>query len=188
MSEETKEAFQLKKVLYEPVAPYFADTYNTLVSVVQGFALGALVYVFSKEINLLIILKSIVTGGTICIIWHRFVHHVQYIAWGLRIIDTLIPMSFAVLQYWLILTIPEEKILTFSIAITCIFFLGVITYINASPRKHLLQLYKEHFGNENFAEDLFSELKNFNNHALILMIVFTAVCAIVTIANSILTL
>lgn len=45
--EEKKDNRQLKQILYEPVAPYFVNTYNTLVSVVQGVALGALFSIFN---------------------------------------------------------------------------------------------------------------------------------------------
>lgn len=112
---------------HEAIAPYFADSYNTLLSVVQGVALGALTYNFftSEKISQLIIAKSIVSFGVICITWHRYVVHTQYIAWRLGFIDTLIPMLFAPLQFWLTWTIPKT-IFDFSLAFLFTTILGLL--------------------------------------------------------------
>lgn len=192
MNERDKKTnLKRRQVLYEPIAPYFANTYNTLVSVVQGVALAALFYIFSKEeFNPLIISKCIVAFGVICIIWHRFVVHTQYIAWRLTSIDTLIPMSFAMIQFGLILTIPKT-ILIFSLVITFIFILGLGAYLNATRQKlGLKELLEEHFmdinnggfKNEEFAEDLFQELISFNKSARNLMGAFAIFCFIITLA------
>lgn len=127
---EKPQTVKLKKVLHEPVAPYFANMYNTLISIVQGVALGSLFCIISsqKDLNRLIVCKSIITLLVMCTIWHRYVTHTQYIAWRLGIFDTLIPILFAMLQFLLVLAIPIS-IFYFSVAFTAIFILGFFAYL-----------------------------------------------------------
>lgn len=187
--ENTK--LKLKKVLHEPVAPYFANTYNTLISVVQSLALGALLYIVKKEFNLLIVLpKSIVTFGVICVIWHRYVINTQYIAWRLSFLDTLIPMCFALGQFWLILTIPKTAF-DFSLALICLSILGFFAYLNATLRlkgtklkgSELKGLLDEHFMDKTFSKHFFQELYSFEKGAMVFTIVMFIVSVILTAGN-----
>ncbi len=182
---DLKKNRELKKVLHEPVAPYFANTYNTLISVVQGLALGALLYTVKSEFNLLIVPKSIVTFGVICVIWHRYVINIQYLAWSLSFFDTLIPMCFALGQFWLILTIPKTAF-DFSLAIICLSILGFFAYLNATLRlkgTELKELLDEHFMDKTFSKHFFRELYSFEKGAMVFMIVMFIVSVILTAVN-----
>jgi hypothetical protein len=150
-----------KKSLHEPVAPYFATSYITLVSVVQGLALGALVYLFYDKgrYDLRTILESSISFGLICIIWHRYVIHTQYIAWRLSFFDTLIPISFAITQYWLSISIYTE-LNCFSIAFTANCIVGLAAYLNAGRQfqhngAEMREILKEHFIDNEVADEFY---------------------------------
>jgi hypothetical protein len=124
------------KVHYEAVAPYFASSYMTLISIVQSISLYVLldknfekIYRFNKT-DWWMAWESLITLFVISIIWHRYVAHTQYLAWPLKMIDTLIPLGFGILQYNLIISCGEGPFI-FSYAFMLIFALGAVAYVNA---------------------------------------------------------
>jgi hypothetical protein len=161
----------VKKVLHEPVAPYFAATYNTLLSIVQGFALGALVLTLAQHGATKITLpKAFVIWWIIALVWHRHATHVQYLAWRLGIFDTLIPLGFAVLQFLVIFSIPRSAF-EFSVWVATLPLLGFLAYLNSyfhynNPLSQTL--IKEHFAEEGeqFAQDFFWEIDAYQKWAM----------------------
>ena len=137
--------FKNDKVLYEPIAPYFASSYMTVVSMVQSIALYQLL---SKNFpscfdDINIFLKSIIIVLVIALIWQRYVAHTQYLAWRLKIIDTIIPFGFGILQYSMIIYSKDSSNFKwFSLSFVSIFVLGFFAYKNAIRR------FKESKGNK----------------------------------------
>lgn len=193
----------IKKVLFEPVAPYFADAYTTLTSVVQGLALGVLGYEIAKLFfengspNLdFKILESIVTGKLfliflfICLLWHRYIVHNQFYAWELGVGDTIIPISFGLLEALLILAVPKALVYS-SFIFACISTLGVVAYVNTIQKHNdppdnpkALALYKHHFASlgKDFAEAMFWEVTRFEKKAQIELIISSLIMWALTIS------
>ena len=149
-----------KILLYEPVATYYADVYNTLISVVQGVALGGFIYVLSSFIELIrldlkitvhanMLMKAIVIFLIISLIWHRYVMHNQYLVWRIGVWDAIIPMLFAVLQISLALSM--NSIECFCCWLSLLYFLGFFAYYNVvyhynANKRTMLNIFKLHFG------------------------------------------
>jgi hypothetical protein len=160
----------LKKASHEAVAPYFAGAYNTLLSIVQGIALGALVYHFYNPANFSFfpIIKHVIVLFVICTIWHRYVTHSQFVFWRLSFLDTIIPFLFAPFQYWLILAI-NQSLTIFSGAFLSVLILGFIAYRNSfrkftkHPTKEMLI---KHFAAPEFGEDFHAVLCLFQKDAM----------------------
>ena len=165
-----------RKVFHEPVAPYFADTYNTLLSVVQGVALAGLLYIFTTEYvehqntDILFHTKLFVVCAVIVAIWHRYVTHDQYLAWRLGVSDTLIPIVFGALQVMLSVFASRRDPFYFSAVYTVILFWGGIAYENARrkhKRDHTKKIYEEHFdGNDSerkIGTHILTSIKKFEN-------------------------
>ncbi|WP_200383198.1 hypothetical protein [Thiococcus pfennigii] len=164
---------EVRKLLYEPIAPYFTNTYNTLISVVQGIALASLFFVIQGAIDesglsgfpILGIWKILIAFCFASLVWHRYVVHDQYLVWPLDIVDTLIPMGFAVLQMILMLYIFRETFV-FSGVLGLLCFLGAIAYKNADikhARPRTFKIYKNHFESQpdEFVETLLSAIGRF---------------------------
>jgi len=196
------------KTIHHAVAPYFAQTYITLLSVVQGLVLGFLFQEFYKFIdnkicvsnkdfiqelisvfytcgsgsnqgNLNFLLKFILLFSMIGLLWHRYVVHTQYLAWQLRAFDTLILMSFSLIQYLLVLSL-QKSILTFAEFTTIFYLLGLRAYLHAhekTEQPHIHSMYDEHFYDSpnNKSGDLsncfVSEVRVFERKATIVMLV-----------------
>jgi len=126
-----KTQLNLKTVLHEPITPYSTNAYNTLISVIQGIALAALFYIINESIvklkpasfDISFVCRIVLAFLLICLIWHRYIVHDQYIAWRLTVFDTIIPMVFALLQIFLILSIPKSPFL-FPLCLASLFFGG----------------------------------------------------------------
>ena len=177
------------KVFHTAVAPYFADTYNTLVSVVQGVVLGALFYAFTKqtEFNLLFSLKAFVVFLSACLMWHRYITHTQFAAWKLSFTDTLIPMGFAIVQFLLILTImKEESTFWFSLTFTSLTLVGIMAYANTDRMfkdASNNDLLKEHFGCKTHADIVLEELYKYGKKSTRHVFLIFIISAIITILN-----
>jgi len=176
----------IRKILFEPVGPYFADAYTTLTSVVQGLALGILgfqiatLYFDGKGADIdLTLLKSAVTLKLflvfllICLMWHRYIVHNQFYAWQLGVEDTIIPLTFGILEVLLILAAPKALIYS-AFLFACVSTLGIFAYVN-TIQKHrdppenpkALAIYKEHFhslGTE-FGAIMFDEVTRYERRA-----------------------
>lgn len=159
-----------EKALHEPLSNYVASAYNTLASVVQGVALGALFYVVSllsssDRLDLPNFLKCLVVVGLIALLWHRYAVHNQYVVWRLEVQDTLIPITFAALQFWLTLAVLKD-VGWYSASFSAVSLLGALAYCNTVWRynKHdSLRLFQEHFADEesDFAGELLECINSF---------------------------
>ncbi len=178
------------KVLYEPVAPYFVSSYNTLISIVQSLALAALFWMINElfqnnSLNIFVICELIIAFLIICLGWHRYITHNQYLAWSVGLPDTIIPMGFALLQIFLILSIPTT-IFYFSLCMTALFVWGSIAYLNSlyhHGTARTQRVYKEHFATagDGFADNFFSVMKAYEKNRMIEMLVMSCISSIVVI-------
>ncbi len=178
-----RQNLNLKKLLFEPIAPYYADALNTLFSVVQGLAMGIYGYEISE---CLFKTDSIIKGDAICfsafeffiaflvicVLWHRYISHNQLYAWILRARDTVIPVVFGLLEVFLILTIQTEHNLPrFALYFALISTWGFVGYLNVHFRFDSSEariIYIEHFSEYglDFTKDLFEAVKEFEDKAL----------------------
>jgi hypothetical protein len=198
-----KELLEIKD-LFEPIAPYFADAYNTLTSVVQSLALGTLGYVISQIffedhlpqsigsitskslIITLIIIKLILAICAICVLWHRYITNNQFDAWKLDVFDALIPLLLGFFEILMILTIPKA-IVYFASFFMCLSLLGIAAYWNAI-RKHtpkrqkslkVKELFQQHFGKK-YGDIFYDEVTNFEKSAKSELIISTVTLGVVT--------
>lgn len=179
-----------QKLLNEPLAPYIADTYNTLFSVVQGVAFAGLFFIISdgkNDLTLPFIIKVIVVLILIALLWHRYAVQNQFAVWSLGVQDTLIPISFAAAQCALSLSL-ESYTYYFSMWLAIISFIGVLAYINAVWRynkEESLVLFLEHFDHEGreFSEAMHMEQINFSKLQLKLLVGSTIINSFLTVIN-----
>jgi hypothetical protein len=177
------ERAKLKKLLFEPIAPYYADALNTLFSVVQGLAMGIYGYEISE---CLFKTDSIIKGDAICfsafeffiaflvicVLWHRYISHNQLYAWILRARDTVIPVVFGLLEVFLILTIQTpHNLQRFALYFALISTWGFVGYLNVHFRFDSSEaqiIYSEHFAEYglDFTKDLYYAVKEFEDKAL----------------------
>jgi hypothetical protein len=172
---------KLKTILFDPVAPYYADALNTLSSVVQALALGIYgyeitEYFFPKNGHIpdFLTFETIQFGImflVVCVLWQRYISHNQLYAWSLGAIDTMIPIAFGVLEVVSILTIQTKNLNYFSFWFACLITLGLVGYLNTrrgfnTPIARIT--YEEHFAEygEQFTNDLYLEVKQFEKKAL----------------------
>ncbi len=197
------------KDLFEPIAPYFADAYNTLTSVVQSLALGTLGYVIAQIffenhlpraigsitseglIITIIIVKLFLAFFAICILWHRYIKNNQFDAWKLDVFDTMIPLLFGLFEVLMILTIPKA-IIYFASFFMCLSLLGIAAYWNAI-RKHIpkrqkslkvKKLYQQHFGKK-YGDIFYEEVRNFEKKAKGELVLSTVILVSITVIFSI---
>ena len=175
-----------KRIFFEPVAPYFADAYTNLCSIVQGLALGVFgwevtKFFFDKDsampdfgiLKTVVVFRLLIAFFSICVIWHRYISHTQFYAWRLGIFDTIIPMVFGLLEIMLILSISKASI-CFDFFFACLAIWGIIAYWNTILRyndppenptaKILYRKPFEHFGND-FSDAFFAEITRFERKA-----------------------
>ncbi len=122
----------LSKLLANPISSYFSDAYNTLISVVQGLALGGLFVVLADPVyrtSSIFWPRFFLAFLIINTIWHRYISETQYVAWRLTPVDTLIPMSFAILQGIAILAIRSDP-WAFALGFAAILLWGAVAYQN----------------------------------------------------------
>jgi len=179
--------YQLKKVLHEPLAPYVANVYNTLIHLVQGLALAALFYVISiqEQFTPVIIINLIICFGYIITIWHGNIINNQYNVMRPTIFDTLIPIVLAVFQSILALSV-NQPFYIFNLILIIIIFTVDIQFLNSyrKSRKPLaLEVFKEHFKRLDlqFAQDLYIEFRNFEKNVITKIIMFAIFFIILTI-------
>ncbi|MCK5741239.1 MAG: hypothetical protein KAH48_03400 [Chlorobi bacterium] len=89
-------------------APFFSNFYMTLVSIVQGFAIGILFENFLDKFDYynfetyVTIPRYIVSFLCFSLVWHKFINSLQYNAWTLTYQDTMLVMGFAFMEAALI--------------------------------------------------------------------------------------
>lgn len=165
----------VKKVLHEPVSPYLTNTYNMIVTLVQGAVLATLFMILIENpLTLVIFFKTLPIFLLVCLIWHSYLVHDQYIAQRARLIDTLAPLALGLFQCLLILSISKSTI-EYAVSFSIVPFVGIFAYIapyTAYNDPGTRELYKEHFKEqgEDFAVTLHSECKRFDKFAVITMV------------------
>jgi hypothetical protein len=185
-----------RQLLGEPVGSYFTDSYNTLISVVQGVALAALCYVIQDTVNnahettAYFWLKSTLCLLVICVIWHSYIFYNQFIAWRVGACDSVIPMMFAILQIVMVATISKGP-RDLCWAITLLFLWGIIAYTNTSYRytqRVAKDIYRSYFSKTNFpsmsdsfAENLLNAIIRFSKLTLRNMAICTIISALLLI-------
>lgn len=127
-----------EQLFHEPLSPYISTTYNTLLSVVQGVALGGIFYTLftAHSANALtweLCIRLLIAGSLIAVLWHRYVIHNQFAVWRLAFQDTAIPFLFAASQFWLVLSLRSD-IQWFTGALTTVAAIGSLAYINTVRR------------------------------------------------------
>lgn len=181
---------KMKHVLYNPISPYFIGIYSTLISIVQGIAIGGLFFILSEaypEIGMItfaVFLKILICLLVVCLIWHRYVTHFQFLAWQLTIMDAIIPFGFAILQSFMVVSIKEDLVY-FSLSLTLIFIWGLAAYLNVFLghfTDKAFKVFKSHYKaiDDNFADILFYEIHSSNKQFLIQMVVTVFLYAIFT--------
>ncbi len=181
----------IENVLFKPSAQYFADTYTTLISVVQGLALAAFFLMMGRVFiqytnshnaidfeSLKTFLKFLNCFLMISLIWHRYATGNQFYSWPLGPVDAVIPFGFSVLQALLILSISHENYY-FGFFASCLTLLGVFAYANtmyrhdnAKVKKH----YEEHYDTftKGLGEFLYFEIKKYEKRAQLHLLALTA--------------
>lgn len=174
-----------KRLLGEPITPYCTDAYNTLISVVHGVSLGALALVpdYRKmEGNVFFWANVCVAFVVICVIWHRYCVENQYIAWTLRLPDTIIPMLFGLVEVYMVLSVagtPEDTCLSYAL----LFLLGSFAYSNSIKRHNNWKartIYLEHFSelDPNFGDNFLKSFLSFARASLRKMLICAAISSI----------
>lgn len=172
MDNEEATPTRITQALHEPVTPYFAAAYTTLMSIVQGVALAMLAYVLFQQ-SLppgmswwVIVTKATISSLVIGIVWHSYITLIQLGCWRLTILDTVIPIGFAVLECWVIISVPRSMF-QFSLALAVTAIWGFFTFLNSELHSRTIGwgLFEEHFGEQEFAHQLFSLLRAYHNSA-----------------------
>ena len=83
MSTGTREKIPLPKLL-DPITPYQASIYVTVLNIIQCIALAFLIneakeIIEKREISLIFITRSAVALTIILVVWHRYVAESQYL-------------------------------------------------------------------------------------------------------------
>ncbi|OGU58995.1 MAG: hypothetical protein A2V66_16360 [Ignavibacteria bacterium RBG_13_36_8] len=177
-----------EKILAEPLSSYNSNTYNTMISVVQGVSLGGVFYIITIiDFSLINVIKCLVVIYGIALIWHRYSVHNKFITWQLKITDTLIPISFAIVQFFLALSIPKQ-IYLFSLIYLFYSFFGFLAYnigLSRLKEPESLRLYLEHFKPEGpiFSKKLLNVICSFYRLSYIFMLLISISCFLITLFN-----
>jgi hypothetical protein len=192
----------VEDVLFKPSAPSFADTYTTLISVVQGLALAALLMMIDKlffnhqngnfspnvtNLRWLYVAKLGVCFLLICLIWHRYATANQYYSWPLGPFDAIIPFGFSVTQAVLCLSVPLAAH-WFAWVLSGVSLCGVFAYCNTishHDRPQVRELYTVHYDKyENGLGDfLYYEVKKYERAQLLHMVILLIVMFVIGAAS-----
>jgi hypothetical protein len=149
--------------------------------------LGAGFYILSTVTNKdwVFIFKAFMTFIAVCLVWHRFITFTQYLIWRLGVLDTLIPMSIAVSELFIILSIPKTTSDFFGF-FAVLPLLGACSYGHAryhyaSPEA---KAYVRNFFEKreyHFADDFLWEMNRFAWRAIIVMLSLVVHCVLVSV-------
>lgn len=176
--------------LHEPVLAYLSGIYATVLSVVLGISLGALLF-FTKESialscrtqTLLTLLRASVIFLSIVIIWHKYTTHNRYVAWPFWWMDPLIPFAFGILEFMLTLQVRESASLSrFSFWMLSLSACGGGAYFHTFRRHRKYEtivkaLYREHFKHPKFEKKLYAFIDRFNKVCLWWMLILSGLFA-----------
>lgn len=91
-----------------PIGSFYSSFYMTLVSIIQGFAVGILFENFYDNLDIndpntiIVIPRYVVSFFSFTLVWHKFINFKQYNSWTLTYQDTMLVMLFAVVEGGLI--------------------------------------------------------------------------------------
>lgn len=174
------------QLLHEPIAPYFSDAYTSLISAAHGVSLGIVMYVVTSTLSVATVLDGAAMVALIFTVWHRYVIHVQYVAWRFGPIDTLIPIAVGVVEVATAFTIPRGLV-PFMLGATLTTLIGVGAYANIVWRHRdaaVRELFQEHFAelHKSLGDEVCDEVMAFSYWSLRLIVIiaglFGAVAAI----------
>jgi hypothetical protein len=180
---------QIIKVLHEPIAPYLTNTYNILIQLIQGFVLAELLFILSRGdyYNIQLVGKTIVVLSVVALIWHHYLVSNQYLVTRAGAQDTIIPLCLAVLQVLLILAMPLRSYY-FSFSLMLITLVSSLVYLNLYTKyknpiaKEIFRVHFRELGPE-FAEDIYSEIINYDKKSSYFLAFVSAVLGLMTIVN-----
>lgn len=181
----------MKRLYHDATYPLFSSAYIGLVSVVQGVALGALLYiistVFPDQLNVYVVIKVIIVFLMVCLFWHRYAIHVPHQTWPVTALDTIIPMSLGVIEISFSLSILGSTFY-FCLFLTAFWFGGFVAYCNLyfqHRKREISTLYTEKYsGDESgFGEILWREILSYTKRviieALVLGVAFSLISAFI---------
>jgi hypothetical protein len=181
--------YQLKKVLHEPLAPYVASVYNTLIHLVQGLVLAALFYVISlqTQITPIIVCNLIISFAFVITIWYEFITDNQYHVIRTSISDVIIPIVLAVCQVILALAI-NQPIYIFTLLVIPVFIMIDLSYVNGYLKNKgpmAYEVFKEHYKELGlqFAQDVYDESIRYQKEMIPKIFMATIVVGILTMFN-----
>ncbi len=98
--------------LFEPVLPYQASVYVTVLNIIQCIALGFLILearevVIEEKMSFSWVLRSSVALGSILLIWHSYVSELQYL-WPMTLLDTIMPFSIGITEVAIVFSTNPE--------------------------------------------------------------------------------
>ncbi|RDV02278.1 alpha/beta hydrolase [Undibacter mobilis] len=154
----------------EPLSPYGAGTYNSLITVVQAVPLAAFLWVmvdnsrggdslvetFSKALSTLdwsivpvnSLVKIVISILGIMTIWHAYATNDQFHAYRQKFLDTAIPFLFGLFETCVVLTIPSERMAWTSFWLMMTMILGMVAIWNMkfqTQNQRALQVFEDHF-------------------------------------------
>lgn len=157
------------KKSHEPVSVYASGVYVSLITVIQGFALAALLWAIVDRpkggmsiydelmqhdvhsIPYVAIIKGLIAFSGIITIWHSYAINAQFQSYSLTLLDSVIPFLFAFFEFITISLIETKSIDWFSAALLAIQANGILGYWNMKYQMengHASELMKGHFGTE----------------------------------------
>ncbi len=117
----------------------FPSAYATLLSIVQGIALGLLVTQFANTVKgkhgidrLAVISESVASFSCVVVIYYMYVWFVLIVRWAPTILDTLIPFGLGTAQIGAILSIPKHE--NWILWIAGVQFAGTIAFLHSFLR------------------------------------------------------
>lgn len=167
---QEREKISLPKLL-DPITPYQASVYVTVLNIIQCIALAFLIneikdVVIKKEVNLIFVMRSGVALTIILVVWHRYVAESQYL-WPMSWWDTAIPFSIGLAECAIVfLTNDKIPLGYFMIFIAIIQIFAASAYWHAYYKRGLEiteDLYKDAYpGCRNFVSHLLGFLKDYD--------------------------
>ena len=170
MPTEAREKISLPKLL-DPITPYQAGIYVTVLNIIQCIALAFLIneakeVIIKKEVSLVFIMRSGVALTIILVVWHRYVAESQYL-WPMSWWDTLIPFLIGLTECVIVfLTNSNIPLGYFMIFIAIIQIFAASAYWHAHYKRGLEiteDLYKDAYTNNlRFVYYLIGFLSNYD--------------------------
>lgn len=111
MANATKESEKLEFLkIYEPILPYQATVYSTILSIIQAIAFGFLLLkstTLTEEFSWIVLFRAIPVSLTIIIVWHRYATESQFL-WPLTWMDTLIPFFIGAVSFFCVFSVDYK--------------------------------------------------------------------------------